>query len=224
MPEQFEKTYLSFDEFCLILSVAGIKEWYGIKDKMRYDLKKREDINRIIVQLYEKEMIEVIDGKIKFISPYDALIASLKKLNRIIIINKNGSLNYKTYIYGSNAEVDKFLIFKQSENDLNNYCVNIVSKDDLYKYLHEEKLVPFLVNMLDSPDDSESIDKVSKRSLKKYLYSTMEIYDNPSGRLIETVKIFDYGVNCFMERKKDKGSSEWGYYDRTSLSAILSNS
>ncbi len=211
-----EIIYLNNEEFIMMVSVAGKNKWFGIYEHNNDINLKKEDLYRIAISLYQKELVEVIDNKIFFIQPYSELVKAIPSMNKCLVLSKakvNGSM---ILLYVPEKRFDFYLAVFKSENDLNKVGLQIINKEDLARWLKDEDVFPFsVIDYTDKVAPETVIDDIR-------LYSEITFYDNPSGIQNDTIKIFDmglYGIVQIMSSEKEIKTCT--YCDDDSIKLIM---
>lgn len=201
-----ERFYLTSEELYVLLNAYKIKKWYGFD--ISDDIKTLNDVNRVIAELYRKDIVKWENKKAVVLPPFDAFFNVIKNSRHCICkVSSNSEESVKMYyLHGKNVA-----LFEAGSRK-GEYLISMMSKGDLKINFENDGIFPEEIEPFENIDSlpsdySDYGDKSPDECFKKGdVVCLLEKVDINSGKTVERVIIQDKGLTGFMYISNKSGS------------------
>ena len=208
----YETVYLNDDEFRLLLSVSGVKNWYGYA----LDLKVREveaekQLYGILAELYQKGAVDWIGQKASMTGVYKDIFQVLKNSRYCILAVHPDSEDHSEIYYPYKGMA---VCIRRSLHDARRLRITCMGADDFIASLEEEGLLP--VRIAESAQLPSAVAKYHRFSdeIKAESYfeddqvcCVFDIHRTHDGRLVERQIVRDAGQFGMVDIQNETGCS-----------------
>lgn len=134
MENGYESYYIKGDELAFLLAGKKTEKFWGI-DLFKQEVTK-EELYRIMADLYKKDYIEWEDNYVVIKEPWKQIVQILSRATGCLQIQHED--DSKLFYFKEN----KIVLTEQSFRDLQTFKVTIFSKEEFIEYLWEEDFWP----------------------------------------------------------------------------------
>lgn len=181
MEDSIVYTYLKEIELNALLVAAGVCRWYGPGSEAPDTLDDREDLHRIMAELYRKGVLDW-DGDAAVISePAGTVIRTIRDSKACILTGTHDGESGLTYVYISR---DTTVQLMASSNDGELLKAAVMQFREWIDQLEETGFFPGTIGETPEMPDTEPRD----------ICSVMELRDMNSGRLMQQLHAEDKGT------------------------------
>lgn len=184
---EFENYYINENALQLMLAGVGLKEWYGFGNGQADRVYTKEEIHKLLIQLYQQEYIDWEEGNIRLKGRLKSAVMIIKNAPACLTI-KTGEV--ERICYFSNG---KILMLEKGMQDSNKLRFSLWEEESYMKYLWTMNIFPeeeFVESDLgDWAKDKEEIKAVF--TLRKC----------GTGETIEEMKVSEAGIFTYITVK-----------------------
>lgn len=174
-------TYLKETELNALLNAAGVSSWYGPGFEDRGRLESREDMHRLMTELYRKGALDWEKDTAVITGQAGDLVRIIRDSKICILTGEKDDGSGLTYVYiagGMTAQI------RASNNDEDMLKTAVMPFDDWLDRLKEEGFFPEMIGTApDLPDTEEG-----------EIRSVMELHDMRTGELMGQLHAEDKGT------------------------------
>lgn len=178
-----ELLILKDDEFLLMLAASGIENWYGLDlNETNCEPETEIEFNINLASLYQKNIIDWVDEKAHIAEPYRLMFRVLRDAKACIIARKPGENGYTESCYFQGDDVVTVSRRMAAANEIELSAMTVAEwTEDL---AHND----FFPETAGIPED-EMVPDPQYEAISEF-----ELHDIPKGNLMETMKIYEYGL------------------------------
>ena len=173
-------TYLKEIELNALLCAAGVERWYGPGSDSTDTLKDREDLHRIMAELYRKGVLDWEDKTALITDPAGSIVRTIRDSAVCILTGTRDNESGLSYVYVAGDTAAQIMT---SDNDEDMLKAAVMTFDGWLDRL-EEGFFPELIGDAPEMPDTEPGE----------VYSVMEVRDMRSGELKGQLHAEDRGT------------------------------
>lgn len=124
-----ENYYIREDALLFVLAAIGIEDWYQFSKEKRHGRASKEEINKILVCLYQDNYVTWEGDTIQLLEPLNTLAYIIKNAHDCVTV-KMEKISY--FCYCAN---NKILVLEPGRQDYEKIRFNIWEKEEFIEYL-----------------------------------------------------------------------------------------
>lgn len=129
----YEGYYFLEAEWKLLLASAGITRWYGLCSENPGYVPDEAECNRILANLYQKDIIDWEDGGIAINRPFSKFFSTLRGSRECITIKGKGEIPVRCCYIGETDVV----VTEKSQRERDMLCAFCMAKDEFVCFVLE---------------------------------------------------------------------------------------
>lgn len=180
MADGREYIYLNETELTAMLAAVGVPAWYGPAAENAVRIQTREDVNRILAELYLKEVLDWDEENAVISGMAGDAVGIIKNADVCILTGQQHEQELE-YIYPSDGRLVQIAVSLREEKKLR---LTVLSFEEWMEKLEEKTFFPEIIGSIQA-DDSIHSDAAC---------SVMELRSTLTGEIISQIHIIDQGA------------------------------
>lgn len=130
---EIESHFMQIEELKFILAGLGVSSFFGVSVH-KEQIPKKEELNRILISLYQKDIIDWEDEKIAVKQPFADIFYVLSNCKKCVVVRgESGQGNTHCCYFWDNQVV----VIEKSQREENSICITILQWDIWTSYIEE---------------------------------------------------------------------------------------
>ena len=192
----YESNYIREAAFMLVLAGIGMKQWYGFESRRKESF-SQEEVNRMYAYLYQEEMIEIEDGKVRLAGPLNDAISIIVQ-SPYSMVMKTSTMIRICYFHEK-----RLAVFEYGRQDVGKLRFSLWDEASFMEYLKELEIFP--------EEEFMETDLEGFAYEEEYLKAEFSIADKKTGEIHDTMKLTEAGIFTF-QITKDHGKEKKSLY------------
>lgn len=185
---EIENHYMKIEEVNLLLAGLNITSFFGIA--VNHDvIPKKENVNRILISLYQKDIIDWEQEQIVVKQPYSDILYVLSKSRKCVVLQGESEEHSSRCCY---FHEDKIVVAEKSQREEDMLCMALLSWNDWIAYIEEYI-------------------QIERAYLNEMVKVSLELRDSRTGEKEGMLLIREHGLDTVLIRKNEMEETAISY-------------
>ena len=195
----YESYYIKGNELAFLLVGKGRKRFWGINLFEQEQEVTKEEMYRVMGDLYQKDYIEWEENYVVIKQPWKQIIHVLVNAKYCLIVEKDAE---KKLFYFYNNDI---ILTEVSQRDFYSFKVTVFTKEEFIKYLWEDNFWP------EEEMDQSCYEEENPEETEDEVKTTFSFVNTKNGQILEELILQEKAVLPFVtiKNKETRYEKEW---------------